>query len=266
MAEKIDSKKVYVRMSVGTGVSPLELRFTQVNDSESKLPIAYRATAVVNSMMMGTLTEEHYESAMAVSPVGSKLAEWGIRETVRFIGELEKAEIPFRWVSFKCPSAVTVRADLFEIIKKLIDSGELEHPEHLCLEFQNTLLLENPEKARTAMLDMQLLKVKTLMSGCASDNCPVQTLNEIPVDMVILDPSVTALAVKKGREGVVPALISYLKAMGVDPIASEIMDDTQVQEFHRLEVYGYVPSEFYVGKGSHGPREMREEDVMEQEH
>ena len=154
----------------------------------------------------------------------------------------------------------------FKMIKKLIEEGTLRHPDHLCLEFENTLLLENPEKARTAMLDMQLLKVKTMMTGCASDNCPVHTLSQIPVDMAVLDPSVTRMAVRKGKENIVSSLVAYLKAMEVQPIACEVMDDDQVAAFSRLDCYGYIPSEFYVGSGSHGPREMKEEDVLEQEH
>lgn len=258
MSEELEKSKkdTYVKMTMEAGVAPIELRFTQVNDLTTKQPVAFRAEPVVNSVLLGKLEEEQYDSAMTISPVGVDLAKWGIRETVKLVDRLDRAGREFDFVSISCTPSMLVREDIYTYLQGLLSEYSIEHPKKICLEFPNTLLLENQKKVQRILLDIKLLGVSLMMNGCAADNCPIQSIANLPLDYVVMDKSINYMLGDDKKKNVLNALMQYVKSMDVYAIIEEMMDDDEVKRVNVSDFYGYVPSKLYVGDGSHGAERM----------
>jgi hypothetical protein len=95
---------------------------------------------------------------------------------------------------------------------------------------------------------MKLLGVKTMLVGCAGDNCPTARIVQIPVDMVMLTPSVTKWTGGRNKPQLVPTLVSYLKSMRAEVYADGVLNDDQVFLLNRFECEGYVTSATYQGQ------------------
>lgn len=258
MSEELEKNKIdmYVKMSMEAGVAPMELRFTQVNDIMTQNAVAYRAKVVVNSVLLGKLEEAQYDSAMTISPEGAQLAKWGIRQTVLLIDRMERANREFDWISITCPPSILVREDIYTYLQNLLNEVQLEHPKKLCLEFPNTLLLENQKKIQRVLLDIKLLGVTIIMNGCAADNCPVQSMATLPLDYAVMDKSINYMIKDDKKRNVLNALMQYIKSMDMSAIIEGIMDDSEINALNASDFYGYVPSADYVGDGSHGAERM----------
>ncbi len=255
----------YVRMSVKSGIDPLSLRYCPIYHPYRKIPIAYNTSPVVNSIMMGTLDEEQYATTAAYSDAGIKLAEWSIRRAARDLHAFAAAGRNVEFISVPVPSVMVSRCDLAYYVGSVLDEERVRTPEKLCIRFPGTLLLENKKAARTALLDLKLLKVKTLMTDCAAENCPMARLYDIPVDMVTLGPQITAMIDDRDRPQTLPALLSYLSAMGVAAICDGADDDTQLNKLYHAGAIGYMPSDVYHGAGPKTRRDLTVDEAVEQQ-
>ena len=254
----------YVGMAVSSGVAPLEMRFSQINSCYRKLPIAYRSFTYINSVTMGVLGPEKYCFATDGTDRGIRLSRWNIIEAMNIIKKMEAAGRHVEFVTARCSSRLARVDDLYEWMKELMKEQNFTSPEKLCLEFPQSLLFEEEEKTRLSVLNMKLLKIKTLMSGCGAEDCPVTNLMNIPVDYVILDPSVTTLAGNRNKGDAVNALISYLRTMQIEVIGDGVYNDNQITVLTRADCFGYIPSSGYKGSVGHGPLRMTADEATSQ--
>ena len=241
--------KARVKQAVDAGVRPLVLKYYQVNACDSKLPMAYRAVTVINSTSEGVLTPRHYNSTDK-SRIGLHMAEWSVVAAMKAITKMVEAGREIAWISVHCPSMMVSRVDMYEWMKHLIKKYDFKYPEKLCLEFMPSLLREKTADARLSVLDMKLLGVKTMLVGGASGDCPISKLVSIPVDMVMLSGSVTALTGSRNKPKVVPTLVAYIQSMRADVYAEGVLDDEQVRLLSRMECVGYSTSGKYKGKSA----------------
>lgn len=255
-----------VGMTIASGVKPLEMRFAQINSCYRKLPIAYRSFTYINSVSMGVIPPEKYGFAADVSEQGIEIARWNIREGIRTIRKFISEGRHVDFVTVRCPAKLAFEVDLYDWMKGIMEEYDFHTPEKLCLEFPQSLLYENEEKARLSMLNLKLLKVRSMLSGCGADDCPTSRLMRVPVDMVILDPAITILAGDREKSGSLSMLISYLQSMHVEVIADGVRSDDQITTLSRAGCIGYIPSPAYSGMINHGPLRMRlEEAVLQKE-
>lgn len=252
----------YVRQTQLAGIAPLELRLCQVNDCSSRYPVAYRTTTVVNSLVMGQLEYRDYSFATDVSLTGIRLAQWNVAEAMRIINDFVAAGRNIQWISVQCPTALATNTDMFEWMDALIKQNEFKHPEKLCLEFPVSLLYEDLAKARLSILDLKLLKVKTMLTDCASDQCPMSRLLKVPVDIVLMTPEMTAFTGSRDKPKVVPTLVEHLKSMRLEVVADGVQDDEQIRALARLECLGYIPADDYSGRGSFGSKSMSASEAI----
>ena len=133
-------------------------------------------------------------------------------------------------------------------MKHLISREKFKYPEKLCLEFPPSLLNEKVDDARLSVLDMKLLGVKTLLCGCAGGDCPMSKIVSIPVDMVMLAPSATALIGSRNKPKVISSLVPYLQSMRAEVYAEGILNDEQITLLNRMDAVGYITSKKYQGK------------------
>lgn len=246
----------YVRQTVESGVPPLELRYTAINGCYAKMPFAYRTATFVNSVVMGVLRQEEFSFATNLTETGIRLAKWNILEAARHLKAFEDAGRHVEWISVRCPVALAMNVDLYEWMLAVIRESGLQDPSKLCLEFPQSLLFCKEEKARLSVLDMKLLKVRTLLSGVGGVDCPTARLTAIPVDMVLLDEKTTALTNDRNKPNVVPTMVQYLRSMRTEVIANGVSDDDQIRSLNRAECIGYITAKDYKGTTEPGSRRM----------
>ena len=263
-ANLADLHDEYVRQTKESGVPPLELRYCPINDCYSKMPIAYRTATLINSVVMGVIQQEEYSFAANFTETGIRLAKWNIMEAVRAIRAFEEAGRHVQWISVRCPVSLATNVDLYEWMGDLLRKTGLETPEKLCLEFPQSILYAKEASAGHSILDMKLLKVRTIMSGCAAGDCPTSRLTAIPMDMVLLDRATTAYTGSRNKPNLIPTLVQYIRSMRVEVVADGVNDDEQIRALNRAECVGYTTLPTYVGTTEPGGRRMTLEEAIAQ--
>ena len=246
----------YVSMTLDSGVAPLEVRYSQINSCYRKLPVAYRAHTFINSVTMGVLTPEQYAFASDGTERGVRLARWNIEQAISAVRAFERSGRHVQFVTARCPARLALVDDLYQWMKSLLDELDFHSPEKICLEFPQSLLFEDEEKVRLSILNMKLLNVRTMMSGCGADDCPVANLLRIPLDFVLLAPSVTTLIDNRNKSNAILSLIGFLRSLPVEIIAEGVCNDNQISALSRSDCFGYIPSTGFSGNISHGPLRM----------
>ena len=100
----------YVRLSLDSGVAPLELKFFPIVDCESGLPVAYRTTVDINSVIAGVLTEKEYAPYCDRHAIGVELFRHHLQHAITAIFAFEKAKRDVRFLTVACPAEI-VNAD-----------------------------------------------------------------------------------------------------------------------------------------------------------
>ena len=254
----------YVDMAVHSGVAPLETRYCGIYDCYSKSPVAYRSFTYINSVLEGVIPPEKYCYAADSTDTSIKLAKYNIINAINMIKQLEDAGRHIRFVTARCPALLAERDGLYEFVQSLMKQCDFKEPEKLCLEFPQSLLYGEKEKVRIGILNMKLLKVMTMMSGCGADDCPITPLMDIPVDSVLLSPEITALTDSRGRSSHISSFISFIKDMDIKVYADGVNNDDQITSLLRLDCSGYAPSSGYTGAAVHGRLRMTGEEAISQ--
>ena len=255
----------YVGMTLSAGVAPLEMRFAQINSCYRRLPIAYRSFTYINSVIEGVIPPEKYAYAAEDAERGERLARWNVAKAIEAAQTFEAFDRNVEFVTARVPASLTRVPDMYAWMKSLLERhGLTEHPERLCLEFPRTLLYEDVETARPALLALKLLKVRTLVSGIGERDCPVTALAELPVDMVLLAPRISAFSDNRDKGQVFTAFVNFLRSLPVDVIGDGLYNDDQITIHSRADCTGYIPSSGYEGSVQHGSLRMKLEEAVEQ--
>ncbi|MBQ6553246.1 MAG: EAL domain-containing protein, partial [Clostridia bacterium] len=255
----------YVKMTLSAGIAPLEMRFAQINSCYRRLPIAYRSFTYINSVIEGVIPPEKYAYAADETDRGEKLARWNVTKAVEALKTFEAFDRHVDFVTARVPASLTRLPDPYAWIKDLLARLDYtEHPERLCLEFPRSLLYEDVEVARPALLAFKIAKVRTLMSGCGERDCPVTALVDLPVDMVLLAPRVSAYSDNRDKGRVFSEFINFLRALPVDVIGDGLYNDDQITAHSRADCLGYIPSSGYEGAAEHGSLRMTLDEAVEQ--
>ena len=262
--EEPEERSPYLELALQAGVAPLEMRFSQINSCFRRLPVAYRSFTYINSVIEGVIPPEKYSYAADGTDRGKKLAEWNLKQAIRAIRSFEARGRHVDFVTARCPASLCLEDDLYDWMQAFLKEEDFRKPEKLCLEFSQSLLYEDEEKIRAAILAMKLLGVKTLMTGCGERDCPVSSLIQIPVDYVLLAPWLTVLMDSRGKSTSVSALIAYFRRLDIQVIGEGARNDAQISALSRADCYGYVPSSGYEGSALHGRLRMTLEEAVAQ--
>ena len=255
----------YVRMTLSAGIAPLEMRFAQINSCYRRLPIAYRSFTYINSVIEGVIPPEKYAYAADETDRGERIARWNVAKAIEAAQTFEAFDRHVEFVTARVPASLVRVPDMYAWMKSLLERhGFTEHPERLCLEFPRTLLYEDYETARPALLALKLLKVRTLVAGIGERDCPDTALVELPVDMVLLAPRVSAFSDNRDKGQVFTAFMNFLRSLPVDIIGDGLYNDDQITAHSRADCMGYIPSSGYEGAAEHGGLRMKLDEAVEQ--
>ena len=254
----------YVRMTLDAGVAPLEVRYAQINSCYRRLPVAYRSFTYVNSVIEGVLSPAKYAYAADETDRGMRLARYNIGQAVAAVAAFEQAGRHVEFVTARCPAAFTLQQDFYAALKELLDEFSCPWPEKICLEFPRTLLFEDVEPVRMALLSAKLLKVKTMMIGAGEKDAPLTPLLDLPLDYVTLAPWLSTLGDHRDKAASVASLVSFLRGLGIGVIADGVYNDAQITAFSRADCFGYMPSSGYTGDVAHGRLRMPLDEAVAQ--
>ena len=264
-AEAEQRKPNYLEMTVQSCVKPLEMRFSQINGAYSKLPIAYRTFTYINSVIEGIIPPERYSYAADETERGIRLSKWNIGEAISAIRRFSEAGRHVDFVTARITPQLVHEVDFYDYIKQLFNENNFEDNEKLCLEFPRTVMYEDEEKVRSAILSMKLLKVKTMLAGAGDRECPITPLFNLPFDFLLLPQWMSALTTDRNKHIAYESFCSFLRDLGCQFICDGIKNDAQISSVSRVDAYGYIPSPAYEGEVEHGRLRMPLDEAVLQE-
>lgn len=232
--------KDYVQMAIDAGVAPLELRFFPILGCESGFPVAYRTQTVIHSVLLGDMQESYYTRVSDVRPCGLELLKHELQHLVPAIQQFAKAERNVAYFSVRCPSEFVESADLYQAVSDVLSKNPTLKPEKICLEFPASLMEKDSERARASILDMKVLKVRTALVGCATENFPLAKLLTVPTDSVILDPAATMWAGDRNKPQLLDSLVAYIRSMGIEVVAEGTPEQRKLMR--RSDCFGFFES------------------------
>ncbi len=230
----------YVKLSLESGIPPLELRYFPVENVESGLPIAYRTSVVINSVLLGTLSEKDYAPVCDFRPSGLQLFKHHLQHVIAALKQFQKAQHNVQFLSVRCPAEIvdSANVNLFDEVSEVLKKNPNVLPQQLCIEFPAELLQKDAKRANTMLLDMKVLGVRTMLTDCAKDDFPLAKLVEITPNLVVLHPQATKWAGSRNKPSLVPSLVAYVASMGVDVIAQG--EESQRYHLRNTECVGFV--------------------------
>lgn len=260
--EQSDAK--FVKMALDSGVAPLEIRYSQINSCYKKLPVAYHSYTYVNSITEGVIPPEKYCFAADETEAGVRLARYNLEAAMKAVEQFIIAGRKIEFVSVRISPGMALDINFYEKIKSVFDKADFKFPEKICLEFPRTVLFEDEEKVRMAILSMKLLKVKTMMAGCGEKDSPITPLINLPFDYLLLSPFVSTLSDSRDKGTTIASLISFLRGLPSDIVADGVYNDEQITALSRADCFGYIPSSGYKGSVEHGRLRMPLEEAIAQ--
>ncbi len=249
-----------------SAVESLELRFTPIVEPQGENAVGYRGETLIYTSSLGTLTEGDYLHLTDYgNNTGIRLTLWNIAEALRHIGQCEKLGVRVGFLSVKCSSSFCDLPDAYDRVRILVERSGLHKPIPLCLEFPESMLYRARENGRRTILDMKLLGVQTMMSGCGAPDCPTAKLLTVPVDYVLLEPSTTALLSDRNKPGVLAKFVTYLRSMNLKVLAEDAQADDDLRELSRLGVIGATLAKTYEGNSPFTDAALSIDEILDTE-
>lgn len=255
-------KPDYLAMTLQTRVMPLEMRFSQINNAYKKTPFAYRSYTYINSVIDGVIAPERYSFASDQTEQGIRLSRWNISEVAEAIKKMDNAGRHVQFITARVSPKIVDQLDFYAYIKELADGCGIEDYSKLCLEFPRTVLFEDHEKVRAAVLAMKLLKIKSMLTGCGSTDSAITPLFDIPFDYVVLAPALAYRIDDRGKKAAMEAFLSFIRLLGCDVIAENVTNDDQINSLIKSDCVGYIPSPDYHGAFEHGRLRMPLDEAL----
>lgn len=238
MDEKERKFNELVRCQINSGVKPLEPVFYPIVPVDGVEAFAFRSSTNINSIVMGGLREKDYINTSDNRPCGLELFKHNIQHAISTIKEFDKARRRADFISVRCPASILDQGSLYDTVKDVLQKNPSVDPARLCVEFTENLLEVNVEKARLAVLDMKLLRLRTALVGVGKEENKISKLVSVPVDFAIIDKEASKWAGDRNKPQLFNSLLAYIKAMGVDSIA--IGNEDEKKEMHYSGTRGFM--------------------------
>ena len=230
-------------------IEPIELRFQPIYDCYSCNHVAYRGRAQVNSLIYGVLGPEDYDEASDMTEQGIGVMLASVEKAMRVANAFKRSHRRYvEWISVLCPSGALFRPDIYARLKKLIDDTRFKQSGKICLEFSDEVLKFRSEEVYAALEDIKAAGFKVAIRNCGTGDFSLADLLTFTPDIVFMDGDFINLINDRDHSAAVPAMIRYVKALGISVIAEGVKDDDMLREMNKIECFGFVPSSDYGGK------------------
>ncbi|MCR5694998.1 MAG: EAL domain-containing protein [Clostridia bacterium] len=262
--EEAEKKPDYVKITLESNIVPLEVKFSQINSCHRKTPIAYRTFTYVNSVIEGSIPPERYAYAADETDRGIRMTKWNIAYAAEALDAFEKGGRHVGFISVRVSPRIVREVDFYNYLQEMMAECGITDPEKLCLEFPRTVLYEDHENVRRAVLAMKLLKVKSMLADCGELDCPVTPLFHMPFDYLLLAGDIMTLVGDRNKTEATNAFLTFLRTLKCELIGDGAENDDQISALQRADAFGYIPSPDYTGEVEHGPLRMTLDEAVSQ--
>ena len=239
----------YVEQMLDEKMEPIELFYQPIYECYNCNHVAYRATTQVNSLIYGVLTPDEYAEASDMAKQGIGLMLASVEKAMRVVNQFRRSHRRYvEWVSVLCPTAALLTPDIYARLKELIDDQKFRQPNKICLEFGEDVLRLRSEQVYTALRDIKATGFKVAVRNCGTGDFSLADLLTFTPDVVFMNDEFIGLINDRDHAAAVPAMIRYVKALGIAVIAEGIKDDDMLREMNKIECFGFIPSLDYGGK------------------
>lgn len=218
MEEKDPVFNHYVKLQIDSGLKPLEPVFYPIVPVDGAQAIAFRSSTTINSIIMGVMKQEDYTPVSDNRLCGTELFKHNIQHAIATLKEFDKAHKRCDFVAVRCPAQLIEKCALYDLVKEVLQKNPSIDPHRICVEFTENLVDEETEKAKYAILDMKILKLRTALVGVGKEDSKVSKLVSLPVDLAIIDKEASKWAGDRNKPQLFNSLIAYIKSMGVSSI------------------------------------------------
>jgi diguanylate cyclase (GGDEF)-like protein len=184
----------------------------------------------------GVLAAGHFLSVAEETGLIAPIDTWMIRAACRWLARWqdERGDAPFT-LSVNLSARQFGRPDLAEWLARRIEEEGADGT-RLCLEVTERTLLEDAAGALATVESLRKLGLRLAVDNFGTGSSSLGTLRRFPLDIVKIDPSVTAGLGQPGSEGsLVEAVLAMARALRLTTIAEGVETDAQADALRRLE-------------------------------
>ena len=124
--------------------------------------------------------------------------------------------------------------NLIDLIDQIIEEAQI-NPEYIKFEITESAIMENTQTAKLLLKQLRERKIKLCIDDFGTGYSSLSYLHSFPVDTLKIDRSfVRSIDEKSTNLGLVPAIISIAKTMGMSVVAEGIETNTQLTQLKKL--------------------------------
>lgn len=209
------------------GVRAVELQYRPLREIATGRTVCYLSRTNLNTPALGTLMPEAFRAAAEFSGQSRKLfplEAMQLAEAIRAAGEAERV---FDWFSVYMPMRVLKDGAVPALMEKICEQFSVT-ANRFCFSVPEQILTEQNEAAAEQIARLRRRGFHMMLENFGESGTPFLKLSELPVDYVMLSPSVTAYLEKGERsEQAVHSIISFINELGCEPIADGVRSSTQ---------------------------------------
>lgn len=220
-----------IETTVG-GLRAIELKFRPMRDIASGRTLCFLSRTQLNTPGLGTLMPESFRAAAEASGQSKKLFPLELLQLGETLSALVQSERAFDWVSLDMPMRILNDRASVTIIEKVCEQFSLT-PGKFCFALPEQVLSAKEDSAEKNIARLRRHGYHMMVSGFGESGCPFIKLSELPVDYVMLSPSVTRYIGKSERsDQAVHSIISFVNELGCEPIADGVQNSTQANSLY----------------------------------
>lgn len=247
-----------VNETVLSGIAPLQLTYLGVFDGFGECPVAYRAHTALFTTATGIIDDPM--NVVKEDELGILVTLRALAHAIRCMETLLDRNRTTQWIAVEASGQLLLADDAYGMLVEVLEAEHCRDAKRICLEFPPYVMGLDRAKVQKSMRDV---KAAGLSIGIATIDkaFAASELMDLPVDYVVLDKELSALATDRNKTGVLAAMIAFMHTMDVQCVADGVSDDDQIRELTAVECFGFVPAENYVGEFML-PMGYREEEAI----
>lgn len=234
-----------VNETVLSGIAPVQLHYAGIYDGYTECPLAYMAHTVLFAAPVGTL--EDCRPLADDREVGIRLSLAAVVHACRTLSALEDAGRHTCWLSVEGTTSLVLAPDVYDRLTAVLAAEHCVDAGRICVQLPSTVLGLDRAAVRRGLADIKAAGVRIALAPIDAD-CALVGLMDLPVDIVVLAPALTALATDRNKAGVLAAIAGLVHTMNIAVVADGVTDDDQIRELTAVECLGFVPAPTYSGE------------------
>lgn len=233
------------------GLRAVEMQYRPVREIATGRTVFYQSRTQLNTPELGVLMPEAFRGPAEFSGQSRKLFPLELMQLAEAIQTLTESEHMLEWASVYLPLRVLKDGALAASLEKTCEQFDIS-PGKLCFALPPQILSEKDSAAANAVAHLRKRGFHMMLTGFGESGAPFMELADLPVDYVLLSPSVTGYLGRGERsDSAVHAVLTYINELGCEPIADGVRGSAQASALYSAGCSycagelsgGYVPLE-----------------------